>query len=402
VAERRQESTDGDHAVVQLVVDYVHCPQCDLTVPAFTGPEPLAIVLDGSMTRCGFCKWVFAPGQRMPLQVRHRCGDCGTMMRGPEGAAVLVCRACRTWFHNPQLDPAVRDRVEQILQEQHRFAAMIDQLLVATERMVPPDRPNRPAREDVAAQAGRSPYQIAPPAPMTWARPPASTPAPGATAPAGSAASPGHAATPIPPTAPPAPEHSPTPPRAPLGHRMPVPRPAPAGSNVRTLHPRRQPGRAGGPASMPMTAAFAAGLRRAARDMLPARQHRVLELRYGLDGRPGRTFPEIGAAIRCSPSRARALLGQALATIAALADSDGSREYLSCSVVVHLAAHAVGDPLDPQAPGRIRAFTDAALPRATPAAATDLLLRLAGLHDELAPTGQHRALRRAVSTARPS
>ena len=185
---------------------------------------------------------------------------------------------------------------------------------------------------------------------------------------------------------------------------MPAPHPTPAGSNVRTLRPRRQPGRTGRPAGIPMTAAFTAGLRRAARDTLPARQHRVLELRYGLDGQPGRTFPEIGAELRCSPSRARTLLGQALASIAALgrqADSAGSREYLSCSVAVQLAAHAVGDPLDPQTPGRIRAFADSALPKATPGAATDLLLRLAGVRDELAATGQDQALRRAVTAARP-
>jgi len=391
---------------VQLVVDYAHCPQCDLTVPAFTGPEPLAIVLDGSMTRCGFCKWVFAPGQRMPLQVRYRCTDCGTMMRGPDGAAVLVCRACRTWFHNPQLDPTVRDRVEQVLQEQHRFAAMVDQLLVATEPMIPPARPSRSAREDVAAQAGRSPYQVAPPTPAAWARQPARTPAPGTATPPGTAAPPRYETTRTPPSKPPAPGQPATPeaPGVPLAHRVPAPRPAPPGSNVRLLRPRRGPGSAGTSGGMPMTAAFAAGLRRAARDMLPARQHRVLELRYGLDGQPGRTFREIGAAIRRSPSQARALLGQALATVAALArqaDSDGSREYLSCSVAVHLATHAVCDPLDPETPGRIRAFTDSALPRATPDAATDLLLRLAGKHQELMLTGQDRALRRAVSTARP-
>ncbi len=392
------------------MVDYVHCPQCDLTVPAFTGPEPLAIVLDGSMTRCGFCKWVFAPGQRMPLQVRYRCTDCGTMMRGPDGAAVLVCRACRTWFHNPQLDPTVRDRVEQVLQEQHRFAAMVDQLLAAAEPMIPPARPTGPAREDVAAQAGRSPYQEAPPTPAAWARQPTRSPAPGAAQPPGAATPPGSAAPAgcaapgTPPSKPPAPGQ-PAAPGTPLAYRVPTPRPASPGSNVRPLRPRQQPGGAGTPGGMPMTAAFAAALRRAARDTLPARQHRVLELRYGLDGRPGRSFREIGAAIRRSPNRARTLLGQALATIAALArraDSDGSRQYLSCSVAVHLATHAVDDPLDPETPGRIRAFTDSALPTATPDAATDLLLRLAGKHEELAPTGQDRALRRAVSAARPS
>jgi hypothetical protein len=381
---------------VQLVVDYVHCPQCDLTVPAFTGPEPLAIVLDGSMTRCGFCKWVFAPSQRMPLQVRYRCADCGAMMRGPDGAAVLVCRACETWFHNPELDPTVRDRVEQVLREQHRFAAMVDQLLVATERIIPPARPTRPSREDVAAQAGRSPYQVAPPTPAAWTRPPT----PGAAVPSGSAAPPGCTATRATPSAPPAPGQ-PAAPRGPSEHRL----PAPAGSNVRSLRPRQQAGNAGARSGMPMTAAFTAGLRRAARDMLPARQHHVLELRYGLDGQAGRTFREIGAQIGRSPSQARALLDQGLATIAALArraDSGGSREYLSCSVAVHLASHTVGDPLDPQAPGRIRAFIDSALPMATPDAATDLLLRLAGKHDELRPTGQDRALRRAVTTAPPS
>ena len=80
MAERGHRTTHGDRGVFTLVVEYVRCPQCELIVPAFTGPEPLAVVADGSMTRCGVCKWVFPSGPRLVLEVRRQCADCGTTM----------------------------------------------------------------------------------------------------------------------------------------------------------------------------------------------------------------------------------------------------------------------------------------------------------------------------------
>ena len=87
---------------------------------------------------------------------------------------------------------------------------------------------------------------------------------------------------------------------------------------------------------MRMTEAFPVALNRALRDVLGSRQRQVLELRYGLDGRPGRSFREIGAVIHRSPGRARALLDQAVRTLAGLAreaDLNNSRQHVSCSTL---------------------------------------------------------------------
>jgi hypothetical protein len=418
MADRGRPNTHGDHAVFKLVVDYVHCPQCDLTVPAFTGPEPLAAVTEGTMTRCGFCKWVFTTGPRQPLEVRASCADCGTTMRSPVGAAVLVCPMCEGWFYNPELDATERDRAEAVLNEQHRIASMVDRFLLAADHLIPASRESED--EDVAAHGGMSGY-------------PAHSRGPAPLDPAGSRGtqqrqpSPQH---PVHPTA-----HRPPAPRSGSGNSRPDSGRAdgtrPTG-NVRSLHGRRrssvvdhEPALDGEPITpspipepavpesptvasqqvgAPMTVAFAGALHRAVQDVLGPRHRRVLELRYGLDGRPGRTFDEIGAALRRSPSRARAILAEGVATIVELAraaEAGHARQHVSCSLAVHIAAHAVGDPHDAQAPCRVRAFVDAALPAARPSAATDLLLRLAGLRDELVPTGHDRALRRAVTAARP-
>jgi len=414
MADPGHRGADADPAVVRLVVDYVHCPQCDLIVPAFTGPEPLAAVLDGSMTRCGFCKWLFPPGPRLPLEVRHRCSDCGTAMRAPAGAAVVACRLCETWFHNPELDPVDRERVEQVLEEQQRIAAKVDRFLAATEHLLPPPPP--PAEPPWTLPAPPRPASHGPSVPPL----PVS---PGLSLLPGAAASPGQPV--LPALALPAPPVSSDPsvlPGAPASCGRPVPalpgaglagsaagyllpRPRSAESlpgNVRVLPGRRRPGER---SSMRMTEAFPVALNRALRDVLGSRQRQVLELRYGLDGRPGRSFREIGAVIHRSPGRARAVLDQAVRTLAGLAreaDLNNSRQHVSCSIVVHVARHAIGDPLDPAAAARIRAFVEVALPQATPDAATDLLLRLAGLRDELARAGRDRALRRDVTAATPA
>ena len=389
MAERGHRSTHGDRGVFRLVVDYVRCPECELVVPAFTGPEPLAAVTDGTMTRCGFCKWVFPPGPRLVLELRRSCADCGTTMRAPVGAAVLVCPACDGWFYNPELDEAGRARAEAVLHEQRRIAAMVDRVLAATDQLIPPSRQPEPERADLAAHGVMSPG-----ATTAWATLPAASP------PAPSQAGPSQAG----------PSQAGLNPAGlnPAGlaldrgalpeHRLPAPR---SGGNVRVLHGRGHNAGAG----TPMTVAFANALSRAVQDALGPRQRRVLELRYGLDGRPGRTFREIGAVLRRSPSRARDILDQGvrrIAELARLADLSRSRQHMSCSIAVHVAAHAVGDPLDPATPARIRAFIEATLPWATPDAATDLLLRLSGRHDELVPFGQHRALRRAVVAAGPA
>ena len=438
------------------MVDYVRCPECKLVVPAFTGPEPLGAVVEGAMSRCGFCKWVFAPGPRMPLEVRRSCEDCGTAMRAPVGAAVLVCPACDGWFYNPEADATDRARAEEVLDEQHRIAAMVDRVLIAADGMIPAARQPERDREDVAAHGGQSTSGA-----TAWTTAPPSAHAQPALAPPTRTSGPRARPQPAdagnhPDAPPPGPDRSDG-----YDRRPPAPR---SGDNVRTLHPQRHPADPAGPmqpadpaqladpaqpadgawpadtdqpadsgqpadsarpataqpadnepptagarraghsrtVATPMTEAFAGALAQAVRDHLAPTQRRVLELRYGLDGRPGRTFREIGTALRRSPTRSRRILEQGVRTIAELArraELSRSREHVYCSIAVHVAMHAIGDPLDPQTPSRIRAFIDLALPGARPDAATDLLLRLAGLRDGLAALGHDRALRRAVAAA---
>jgi hypothetical protein len=400
MAERGHGTTYGDRSVFKLVVEYVRCPQCELIVPAFTGPEPLAAVAEGSMTRCGFCKWVFPRGQRMVLEVRRACAECGATMRAPAGAAVLVCPACDTWYHNPELDEADRRRTAAVLSEQRRIAAMVDRFLTAADRVIPP------ARQPEEEQTGMA--------------------MPGTTFRRGTAALP-HipvpATRPLPPGGEDTAAHVPTPRTGnvlPMRTRAGTGTGTNAGSNTGTGNSTGSStgngsstgtannngngaGNSNGtgppPVGTPMTAAFASALTNAARECLGPQQREAMELRYGLDGRPGRTFAQIGAALRRSPSRARALLEEGISTItrlASVAETHRTGQHMTCSITVHVAGHAVRDPLDPDAPARIRAFVEVALPNVGPGVATDLVLRLSGRHADLAPSGRHRALRRAV------
>jgi hypothetical protein len=315
--------------VYRLVVEYVDCPQCGLLAPAFTGPEPLSVVADGTMSRCGICKWVFSPGPRQPLELRHSCDDCGSTMRAPIGAAVLVCPACEAWFHNPALDPAGRSRAEAALREQDRIAALLGQA-------------PGPAR-------ARGTFR------RNW-----------------------------------------------YDHRLPVPRPANApAATVRALHRPRVP-RGSQQTTAPVPVVFGSALRQAVQDALPPRQQRAMELRYGLNGGTGRTFGQIGEELRRSPSRAREILHQGIRTIVILgreADASPSPTRLNCSIVMHLAAHTIGDPTDPETAPRIVDFLGSTLPGAAPAVGTELLVRLSGRRDQLAGLRQDRMLYRAVTAA---
>lgn len=329
MAEQARHSTQSHHGVYRLVVEYVDCPQCELLAPAFTGPEPLSVVADGTMSRCGICKWVFSPGARQPLELRHTCDDCGSTMRAPVGAAVLVCPACEAWFHNPALDATGRTRAEAALREQDRIAAMLGQA-------------PGPVRS-------RGTFR------RNW-----------------------------------------------YDHRLPVPRRStvPTMGTVRPLHrPRTGTGQ---PTSAPVPVVFASALRQAVQDALPPRQQRAMDLRYGLSGGSGRTFGEIGVDLHRSPSRAREILHQGIRTIVVLgreADASPSPTRLNCSIVMHLAAHTIGDPTDPETPPRIVDFLTRTLPGAAPAIGTELLVRLSGRRDQLAGLRQDRALYRAVATA---
>jgi Sigma-70, region 4 len=312
--------------VYRLVVEYVDCPQCGLLAPAFTGPEPLSVVADGTMSRCGICKWVFSPGPRRPLELRHSCDDCGSTMRAPNGAAVLVCPACEAWFHNPALDDGGRAMAEAALREQDRIAALLGQA-------------PGPARSRGAFR-------------RNW-----------------------------------------------YDHRLPVPRAArPPMGTVRALH--RPRAGSGQQSSAPVPVVFGTALRQAVQDALPPRQQRAMDLRYGLTGGDGRTFEQIATELRRSPSRAREILHQGVRTVVILgreADASPSPTRLNCSIVMHLAAHVLGDPTDPDTAPRVLGFLTQTLPGATPTAGTDLLVRLSGRRDQFAALRHDRALARAVS-----
>lgn len=333
MAEQARHSTHSHHGVYRLVVEYVDCPQCGLLAPAFTGPEPLPVVSDGTMSRCGICKWVFSPGSPQPQELRHTCADCGSTMRAPVGAAVLVCPACEAWFHNPALDPAGRARAEAALREQDRIAAMLGQ---------------EPAKPRSRGTFRRNWYD----------------------------------------------------------HRLPTPRPpepAPPArmGTVRALHRPPRPGSAP-QNSAPVPVVFGSALRRAIEDALPPRQQRAMELRYGLGGGSGRTFEQIAGELRRSPSRAREILHQGIRTIVILgreADASPSPTRLSCSIVMHLAVHILGDPADPETPGRVVDFLTTTLPGASPAVGAELLVRLSGRRDQFAALRQDRQLYRAVTAA---
>ncbi|HSV66480.1 MAG TPA: hypothetical protein VLJ59_11315 [Mycobacteriales bacterium] len=153
----------------------------------------------------------------------------------------------------------------------------------------------------------------------------------------------------------------------------------------------------------PVPEAFAEAFVRAVREATAPRQRCVLELRYGLDGRPGRTFREIGLAVHRSPSQARAILDQSVRAIVSVARETPGRlqwQQHPCAVTVHLAIQALGDLETSLAVVRIRDFVDRALPHAGPDAGTDLLLRLSGWRDALAPNGHDRLLRRTVAAVR--
>ena len=113
-----------------------------------------------------------------------------------------------------------------------------------------------------------------------------------------------------------------------------------------------------------------------------SRERLVARLRYGLDGGPGRTFREIGQGLGRSPARARQLHWRAVTSIALAPlgpDPTWSPHRRACGVAVQPATEVLGDPTDPQAPARMRAFVDQALPHVRPQVSAQLLIKLADL-----------------------
>ncbi|HYY79998.1 MAG TPA: sigma factor-like helix-turn-helix DNA-binding protein, partial [Actinomycetes bacterium] len=153
----------------------------------------------------------------------------------------------------------------------------------------------------------------------------------------------------------------------------------------------------------PLPAVFADAFTMAVQGLDSPRERLVATLRYGLDGAPGRTFRQIGQALDRSSARARQLLGNAVGSIALAPlgpDPTWSPHRRACGVAVHLATDVLGDPTDPQAPARIRAFVARALPQVRPQVSAQLLIELADLVElevDLRAWGRDQALCRAVA-----
>ena len=131
------------------------------------------------------------------------------------------------------------------------------------------------------------------------------------------------------------------------------------------------------------------------------RERLVMELRYGLNGEPGRTYREIAEVLGCHPSRPRELHGKVVAGIGgdarwAVDPARGAAGFRSCAVTVHIATDVVGDPADPHALARLREFVDEAFPSVRPTVSAELLT---GLADVSLETRTRLLLRRLCKAA---
>ncbi|MGH8886998.1 MAG: sigma factor-like helix-turn-helix DNA-binding protein [Egibacteraceae bacterium] len=363
--------------------DYGRCPRCELVTPLVldctSGDKRLGIepVYSGAL-RCGLCARALVEKTAAPLDFRRDCPDCGSVMLGPADAVVIACPGCDAYFLNPANSPEVRARVDATLAERARLAEMVAAL------------DKRIAEADAHFDFQR------------WEESVGYVPHPGcAQQTAGLYGEVGPCVFP-------------------LGH---------IGSC--SMYPCDQMDREFGPTWVPQewidrSRPFAETFAEAVRGVVGEREQRVVMLRYGLDGNPGRTFREIALDLGRSPSRARSLLKKAVNQVRAsplrnaprgplerrvrTADEirlealrDSSKwppERRACGIVVHLATEVLGDVTNADAPARIRAFVDQALPNSRVQVATQLLIELASIDLDVLRGGRDRALFRATAAAR--
>lgn len=155
--------------------------------------------------------------------------------------------------------------------------------------------------------------------------------------------------------------------------------------------------------SRPLPEAFVDAFTEAVRSVVGSREQRVVVLRYGLDGMPGRTFRQIGEHLERSPSVARSLHGRALTRVRLAPlrpNPEWSPERRACAIVVHLATEVLDDVTDARAPAWVRTFVDEALPNVRVQVATQLLIELACLDLDVLRGGRARALCRAAAAVR--
>lgn len=334
---------------------YGRCPKCELILPLcdLAGETDVSLRMreQGGGARCGVCKCVFDASEQWPLEFRHACIDCSAVIRAPADAAIVACPGCDAYFFNPNNPPAVRQRAEAMLAKQARIAAMVqqlDELLAEAER-----RLGSFGRWGGAGGLGAFPEDR-------------------------SGVS-----------------------RAPFEDRE-------ARRSVQGVPPsprqRIEVPEEWIDRSRAIPEVFRDAFTLAARTFGTPRDRLVLELRYGLDGNPSRTFRQIGEALNRSASRAQSILShaQSILRLTAQPPIDGSvPAYRACAVAVYLATKVIGDPNDPHAPARIRYFVDQALPGVQPKVATSLLINIADTGYELHSWGRDQALCRAVAAVRP-
>jgi Sigma-70, region 4 len=305
---------------------------------------------------CGLCKRPVDTTTRWPLDLKLRCPDCGALIRGPAGAAVLACPGCDSYFANPSNTPEVRHRVQAIVAEQTRIAELVRDLDRRLEQVLAEAERHRAALAPLPEPCG---YQLADPGGWSEVC------------------------------------------LLPVGH--PGPHGLPGWPRPLSRHERIRVPEEWIDHTRPLPAVFAEAFTMAVEGLDASRERLVAELRYGLDGAPGRTFRELGQALGRSPARARQLHWRAVRNIALAPlgpDPTWSPHRRTCGVAVHLATDVLGDPIDPQTPARIRAFVDQALPQVRPQVSAQLLIELADLVElevDLRAWGRDQALCRAVA-----
>jgi hypothetical protein len=335
-----------DPNVIRLSHQYVSCPPCQLVVPLYDYPDGAAgaraaaadrgaVLPPVQVARCGLCKRPLDTFTPRPLDLKLHCPDCGTLIRAPTEAAVLACPGCDSYFANPSNSPEVGQRVRAILAEQARIAELVNDLDRRLDEAMAEAERQRAVLPPLLDLCG---HQVADPG--SWPEVcllPAGHPGP----------------------------HGLPPWQPPLRHRerMRVP-------DAWIDHARPRP------------ALFADAFTTAVQGLDSPRERLVAELRFGLDGVPGRTFRQIGEALDRSPARARQLLWNAVSSIALAPlgpDPTWSPHRRACGVAVHLATDVLGDPTEPQTPARIRAFVDQALPHVRSQVGAQLLIELSDL-----------------------
>jgi hypothetical protein len=356
--------------VIRLSHQYAFCPTCQLILPLNDDPDGASGNRAGAcdrdplpppvqVARCGLCKRPLDTAPPWPLDLKLRCPDCGALIRAPTEAAVLACPGCDSHFANPSNSPAVGQRVRAIVAEQARIAELVNDLNRRLEQVLAEAERQRTAAAPLLTLCG---YQ-----------------------PAGAGGRPGVCLL---PTGHPGPHGLPT--RPPPGRRR---------ERIRVPAAWIDPARA-----RPLV--FADAFAVAVEGLDAPRERLVARLRYGLDGTPGRTFRQLGQALGRSPARARQLLWRAISSIALAPlgpDPTWSPRRRACGVAVHLATDVLGDPTDLQAPARVRAFVDQALPQVRPQVSAQLLIQLADLVEvevDLRAWGRDQALCRAVAAVR--